>query len=187
MSKRKPKEEHKKSGRRPYLNFTEDKIAIMGDMWKQGVSQTIIAKQFNTCQAVISRVLRSAGFVGCERQLGPKHIGPESGGWKGGRILSGAEKYVAIWVPPDHKFASMRHRMGYIPEHRLVMAESLGRALNRNETVHHINGDSQDNRLENLQLRQCKHGKGVVVKCLDCGSHNISSIPIAEPPEVKTE
>lgn len=37
-------------------------------------------------------------------------------------------------------------------EHRHLMEQHIGRPLRRDEHVHHINGDSLDNRLENLQL-----------------------------------
>lgn len=135
-------------------------------------TQTQIAARFSCSQIVVSRILRAAG-VDCRKKFGEQH-----GSWKGG-IVHTPEGYVYEMVSVDDPMASMRNRMGYVLQHRLVMAKQLGRPLTRNESVHHIDGDKKNNKPDNLQLRQGKHGAGVCFRCADCGSSNIQSMELA--------
>lgn len=46
---------------------------------------------------------------------------------------------------------------GYMMEHRVVIERAIGRPLDKKETIHHINMNRADNRIENLALMQNQH------------------------------
>lgn len=66
-------------------------------------------------------------------------------------------KYVIIhgFKPlnkPLHKYKQITINGKQVREHRWIMEQHLGRKLERWEHVHHLNDDSSDNRLENLEI-----------------------------------
>jgi transposase-like protein len=136
--------------------------------YKGGMSQIPLSKKYGVSQVSVSRYLRSAGV---KMNL----AGAAASGFQkcGGRIQ--IDGRTAILTPTDSPYSSMRNHLGYILEHRLVMAEHLGRSLTPYETVHHKDGDKQNNALSNLELRQGNHGKGARFRCADCGSHNVEA------------
>ena len=73
---------------------------------------------------------------------GDKHFN-----WNGGKHKT-FEGYVMAYAPNHPEAQSGR----YVLEHRLVVEKHLGRFLNKNEVVHHINEIKDDNRIENLQV-----------------------------------
>lgn len=78
------------------------------------------------------------------------------------RIVTGegglSHGYWKVPVPPEARHLTKGATT--IGEHRLVMARHLGRPLEPDEVVHHINGIRTDNRLENLELWSTAHPKG---------------------------
>lgn len=114
---------------------TQQQIA---DELSQSLDPRITAK-------LIYKVCKKHG-IQCQR------TGPRSGEghpeWKGGRIVN-KSGYIEVYTP-DHPNA--RKHTKYILEHRLVMESHLGRYLTKDEVVHHIDGDKQNNDISNLQL-----------------------------------
>jgi hypothetical protein len=64
-----------------------------------------------------------------------------------GRNVRINSSYLFIWEPTHAK-----NFRGWVSEHRWLVEQQVGRPLETTEHVHHINGNKQDNRLENLRL-----------------------------------
>ena len=73
--------------------------------------------------------------------------GPNNPNWNGGV----AQTWSGYRMVANPKHPNARPT-GYVLEHRMIMSNYLGRPLGEHEVVHHINGDKQDNRIENLEL-----------------------------------
>lgn len=108
---------------------------------------------------------RSSGetFTGlcnaCRRKTAFSHRGEQHPAWKGGTYTVGGYRQIDVsTLDPivQDLIAPMRRKTwdgSYcISEHRLVMAQVLGRPLFRSEIVHHRNGNKLDNRPENLEI-----------------------------------
>jgi hypothetical protein len=83
-----------------------------------------------------------------------KMTGELNPAWKGGfTILAPYGNYVGLkYVRCPPEFKAMSGKNGYVGEHRLIVARTLGRCLIKSEIVHHINHNPRDNQVENLML-----------------------------------
>lgn len=162
-----------RNGGKPKVNLTDAQRDEVVSRYAAGASRESIKKILGLHSGhAIDRVLKSSGAVIEIRQA----QGENHHSWKGGHVDVNGYRHVRLRKSdPFHSMTSN----GYMMEHRLVVARDLGRVLERHETVHHKNGDRADNSLDNLQLRQGRHGQGVVYQCKSCGSHDVEAVKLA--------
>lgn len=148
---------------RDWRSLTSEQVQQVLDLHAEGTDEREIAIQIPTTRRLVRAALNNAD--------------PDwtSEPWLGGN------GYVYRLLSAAHPFAAMGHVVDgklRIAEHRLVMATLLGRPLTASETVHHVNGDTADNRPGNLQIRSGAHGRGVRLQCSACGSHDVAAVPL---------
>lgn len=103
-----------------------------------------------------------------------KVTGDKAWNWKGGRQMANGYKMILV------------ETARYEYEHRHMMEKHLGRKLERNEVVHHINGDKLDNRIENLEVMDIAEHTRQHIKSGEVLSIAVTKfLPKKKPKEIK--
>jgi hypothetical protein len=155
--------------------ITDQMVDEIATRYAGGETGSSIALDMKIEPGSVYRYLRSRGIDIRKTRT----RGSESPNWKGGRTIN-AQGYVYVHLPENSPFAPMERIDGRIFEHRLVMAQHLGRPLLDSETVHHLDGNRKNNDISNLALHIGKHGAGQRYCCADCGSLRLNPIGLKE-------
>ena len=132
---------------------THIKLQIV-EMYKAGKNSNYISNKFNI----------SVGKVFCILKESNVRVRTKSEvKFKDARYVDNHGYVIVTAMGDDRKYLTNKDR-NRISEHRLVMSRHLGRKLRIHETVHHINGDRQDNEINNLELWSTNQPYGQRVK-----------------------
>lgn len=132
---------------------------IIKECYEKDVPLREIAKRTHIGAYSIAKIAKKLG-------LKPKsfsgRVREKSSNWKGG--YKSYHGYIRIRMP-EHPYAASD---GYVPQHRLVMEQKLGRYLLPSEHVHHRDGNKSNNDIENLLLISPANHKMVTEFCDKC-------------------
>lgn len=122
----------------------------IGDINRKGTNYYIwlACKRCGKQRWVSRNSLKRPNYEGQCKKCSGNHAKPSK--YKGHHKTS--EGYILVQLSPDNFFYPMAEKTGYVKEHRLIMAQKIGRCLWEWEVVHHTNGKVNDNRLSNLTL-----------------------------------
>jgi transcriptional regulator with XRE-family HTH domain/uncharacterized protein (DUF1330 family) len=108
-----------------------------------------LAREFDVSARIISKYLEryQIPLRNHKESNRVSNSGSDNPKWNGGKRYH-SDGYIQVLVP-NHPHSV---GCGYVYEHRVIMEQHVGRFLERDEHVHHLNGNKTDNRIENLQL-----------------------------------
>jgi hypothetical protein len=130
-------------------SFNAEQDLEIEERYLAGESAPELARAFDVAHTTILAALDRREVS----RRGPgSYPGERSPKWKGGIRFLNNGGYVMVYSREFPEMNTANSGSCYVLEHRLVMAQYLGRPLARHETIHHRNGDRADNRLENLEL-----------------------------------
>lgn len=122
------------------LSVPEPDINELCRLYIDGWSSLKLAKYYGVSKYTILRRLRVTGI----KRRNVRISGSMHPNWITGKIIN-KDGYIKLNVGGGKR----------VFEHKFIMEQHLGRKLIKPEEIHHINGDKQDNRIENLEL--CKN------------------------------
>ena len=116
-------------------------------MYESGMTQAEIGAELGVSQKTVWLFMKKHG-IKARKAFKRNQYGANNSYWKGG-IVNDDAGYVL--VKQDGHPRAKKHG-GYVREHILVAERIIGRHLEPDEVVHHINGIKNDNRPENLMV-----------------------------------
>lgn len=119
----------------------------VSSMYEQGYTQKEIGEYFCVSQKVVWRFMKNHGIV-ARKAKKRNQYGSNNDYWKGG-VTKDQSGYILV-KKDGHPRA--KKCGGYVREHILVAEKMLGQNITKEEHVHHINGNKDDNRPENLAV-----------------------------------
>ena len=111
---------------------------ILSEEHKQKISKGLMGRMVS-----LETRQKLSNFQKEEHKRNPR-FGEKASGWKGGKIKT-IQGYVKTYSPNHHRASG-----GYVYEHILVWEKNHNRPLNKDFSIHHLNGIKDDNRPDNL-------------------------------------
>lgn len=133
------------------FNLTEEqfKSNLFHEYIELQMSKNELSVKYKVSQTIIDRYLKKYGIPIRKHKEANKisNTGSKNHKWNEG-LRYHSNGYKQLYMPNHPNAIEGR----YVYEHRFVMEQQIGRFLETNEHVHHINGNKADNRVKNLQL-----------------------------------
>ena len=145
----------RRSNKPPYIpskhlhHWTKEEDDFLRKNYNLTINEELCKKLNLSWPSVYKRARRLGLYKSEEAKFRQKSFarsGEKSASWKGGRKITN-QGYVVVLNKCHHRASN-----GYVMEHILVFEQHTGIKVPLGCDVHHINGNKQDNRIENLCL-----------------------------------
>lgn len=145
IARRNVNRERAKSTKMGYSD-EEFKEYLINEYSNKSINQ--IAKNLSVCSSTVRNYLikYNIPLISHKEANNKYNTGSKNPKWNGGRIKQ-SEGYILIYMPKHP------HNINkYVYEHRYLVEKKVGRYLNSDEIVHHVDGNRSNNDINNLLL-----------------------------------